>query len=91
MRDLAAGDMLPGVIENASGGFAFSPDGAWLFWIWRDENARPSKVFRRPARGGDDALIYEEPDEGMFLGVGCTADRSHILIRARTRRPARSG
>ena len=68
-------------IENAYGDFAFSPDGAWLFWIWRDENARPSKVFRRPARGGEDALIYEEPDEGMFLGVGVTADRSHILIR----------
>ncbi len=82
VRDLAAGEDLPGVIENAYGDFCFSADGAWLFWIWRDENARPSKVFRRPARGGDDALIYEEPDEGMFLGVGLTDDRSHILIQS---------
>jgi oligopeptidase B len=82
VRALAAGEDLPGVIENAYGDFCFSPDSAWLFWIWRDENARPSKVFRRAARGGDDALIYEEPDEGMFLGVGLADDRSHILIQS---------
>ncbi len=83
VRDLATGELLPGVIENAYGDFCFSADGDWLLWIWRDENARPSKVFRRPARGGEDALIYEEPDEGMFLGVGLADDRSHILISAR--------
>ena len=37
--------------ESATGDFAFSPDSRWLFWIWRDENARPAKVFRRPAAG----------------------------------------
>jgi oligopeptidase B len=82
VRDLAAGEDLPWVIESAYGDFAFSPDSRWLFWIWRDENARPSKVFRRPARGGEDVLIYEEHDEGMFLGVWTTADRGHILIGA---------
>ena len=46
----------------------FSPDSQWIFWIWRDDNARPSKVFRRPARGGEDVLVYEEADDGMFLG-----------------------
>jgi oligopeptidase B len=70
------------VIDNAYGALTFSPDSAWLYWVWRDENARPSKVFRRPSRGGDDALIYEEPDEGMFIGVDVTADRSHILIQS---------
>jgi len=82
VRDLASGEVLGAPIENANGDFAFSPDSAWLFWVWRDENARPSKIYRRPARGGDDALIYEEPDEGMFIGVDVTADRSHILIHA---------
>ena len=82
VKDLASGAALGEPIENANGDFTFSPDSAWLFWVWRDENARPSKIFRRPARGGDDALIYEEPDEGMFIGVSVTADRSHILIQA---------
>ena len=82
VRDLASGEVLPDVIDSAYGDFDFSPDSRWLFWIWRDENARPSKVFRRPARGGEDALVYEEPDEGMFLGLGVTADRSHVVIHA---------
>ncbi len=80
VKDLATGDTLPFQIDSAYGDFTFSPDSAWLFWIWRDENARPSKVFRRPARGGEDILVYEETDEGMFLGIGTTSDDSHIII-----------
>ena len=80
VKDLATDETLPLQIDSAYGDFTFSPDSAWLFWIWRDENARPSKVFRRPARGGDDVLVYKEADEGMFLGVGTTSDDSHIVI-----------
>ena len=80
IRDLTTGEILADGPQNASGSFAFSPDSQWLFWVWRDENARPAKVFRRPARGGADTLVYRETDEGMFLGVGVTADDSHIVI-----------
>ncbi len=80
VRDLATGKDLPFTIESAYGDFTFSPDSHWLFWIWRDENARPSKVYRRSARGGEDVLVYEEADDGMFLGVGTTSDDSHVLI-----------
>ncbi|MBW8814067.1 MAG: S9 family peptidase [Caulobacterales bacterium] len=85
VKDLATGAEVGPPVESAYGDFAFSPCAQWLFWIWRDENARPSKVFRRPARpgadwAGQDELVYEEADEGMFLGVGVAADDSHILI-----------
>ncbi len=80
VMDLASGIQVGETIESAYGDFCFSPDSQWLFWIWRDENARPARVFRRPARGGEDVLIYEEADEGMFIGVGTTSDDSHILI-----------
>jgi len=80
VKDLASGQEVGPPIESAYGDFCFSPDSQWLFWIWRDENARPSKVFRRPARGGTDVLVYEEADEGMFLGVGTASDDSHVLI-----------
>ena len=82
IRDLTSGDMLPGGPQSASGAFVFSPDSHWLFWVWRDANARPARIYRRPARGGEDVLIYEEADEGMFLGLGVTADDSHVLIEA---------
>jgi oligopeptidase B len=80
VKDLATGQEVGPPIESAYGDFCFSPDSQWLFWIWRDENARPAKVFRRAARGGEDVLVYDEADDGMFLGVGVTADDSHILI-----------
>lgn len=80
VKDLESGQTLDHVMDSAYGAFVFSPDSQWIFWIWRDENARPSKVFRRPARGGEDVLVYEEADEGMFLGVGVASDRSHLII-----------
>ncbi|THD65964.1 S9 family peptidase [Phenylobacterium sp.] len=80
VTDLATGEALGVAAESAYGSLVFSPDSQWLFWIWRDENARPAKVFRRPARGGPDVLVYEEADDGMFLGLGVTSDDSHILI-----------
>ena len=80
VNDVESGQQLGDPIGSAYGDFAFSPDSRWLYWIWRDENARPSKVFRRPARGGEDVMIYEEQDEGMFLGVGVTSDESHVTI-----------
>jgi oligopeptidase B len=80
VTDLATGETLGEPAESAYGSLVFSPDSQWLFWIWRDENARPAKVFRRPARGGPDELVYEEADDGMFLGLGVTSDDSHILI-----------
>ena len=83
IRDLATGEVSPDGPENATGDFAFSPDSRWLYWIWRDENARPAKIFRRPSRGGMDVLVYEEADNAMFLGVGVTADKSHMLIVCR--------
>jgi oligopeptidase B len=80
VKELATGEELGPPIESAYGDFAFSPNSQWIFWVWRDENARPAKVFRRPARGGEDVLVYEELDDGMFLGVAVASDDSHILI-----------
>lgn len=80
IKDLASGEILSDGPVDSTGDFVFSPDSCWLFWVWRDENARPTKVFRRPARGGEDRLVYQEPDEGMFLAVATTADRLYVLI-----------
>jgi oligopeptidase B len=82
VRDLASGERMADGPRSAAGDFCFSPDSRWLFWIWRDDNARPARVYRRPARGGEDVLVYQEEDEGMFLGVGLASDHSHVLIEA---------
>ncbi len=80
VRHLAPGAILPDPITSATGAFTFSPDSQWIFWINRDDNGRPDKVFRRPTRGGPATLVYDEPDEGMFLGIGRTSDDRFVVI-----------
>jgi oligopeptidase B len=82
VKDLATGAILPEPVESSTGGFCWSPDSRYLFWIWRDDHGRPAKVFRRPARGvaRDDVLVYDEPDDGFFLSVGTTASDAFIMI-----------
>lgn len=80
VRDLNTGEVLPDPIGSATGNFTFSPDSQWIFWTNRDDNGRPDKIFRRPARGGETTLVYEETDDGMFIGVGRTTDDAFVLI-----------
>ena len=82
VKDLATGEVLPGPATSAAGDFCWSPDSQYLFWVWRDDEGRPSKIFRRPARGGpaDDTLIYQEQDEGFFIGIDATQSRAFIVI-----------
>lgn len=80
VKDLATGEVLPNPIESATENFTFSPDSQWIFWTNRDDNGRPDKIFRRPARGGETTLVYEETDDGMFQSVGRTSDDAFIVI-----------
>lgn len=82
IKDLATGRVLPDPIENAYGVFVFSSDSRWIFWVYRDANSRPTKVFRRPARGGEDVLVYQELDPAFLLTVSTTASGRYVMIRA---------
>src|SRR6185295_17829794 len=82
VNDLVTDETLAGPVTNCTGDFTFSPDGAYLFWTYRDDNGRPAKIYRRPARGGEDVLVYDEPDDGFFLGVNVTESRQWIMIHA---------
>lgn len=80
VKDLATGVVLPDPIDSATGNFTFSPDSQWIFWTNRAENGRPDKIFRRPVRGGEATLVYNESDDGMFISVGRTADDAFVII-----------
>lgn len=80
IKDLATGELVGEPIENAYGDLAWSPDSQWLFWTWRDENGRPAKIYRRPARGGEAALVYEEADAGKFISVSRARSRAYLVI-----------
>jgi len=78
--DTATGDAFAPPVESAAGSFVISPDSTWLFWIYRDDHGRPSRVYRRPLTGGEDVLVFDEPDSGFFLSLSVTASRQWILI-----------
>jgi oligopeptidase B len=82
IKDLASGKVLESPVESTTGDFCFSPDSQWLYWTFRDDNGRPAKIYRRPTKGAaqDDVLIYDEPDEGFFIGVGVTASEKYVVI-----------
>lgn len=82
VRDLATGQDLPDLVEETTGDLLWSADGTRLFYIRRDAEHRPSKVYRH-VLGTDpasDVLIYEEPDKGFFVSLGETQSRAFGLI-----------
>ena len=82
VKDLETGQLLASSVANCTGNFTFSPDSQFIFWTFRDDNGRPAKVYRRPARGGEDTLVYDEPDDGFFLSVNVSESREYILLQA---------
>ena len=82
VRDIATGRLAPKPPTSAFGDFVFSPDSQWLFWVWRDASSRPARLYRRPARGGPDTLVYEEDDAAFLMEVLLSASRQYVFIRS---------
>ncbi|MBB3224941.1 prolyl oligopeptidase family serine peptidase [Pseudoduganella umbonata] len=87
VREIATGKMVVDDIGDAHGGFAFSPDGRYLYWVGRSDKGRPSTVHRRDLQAGGagtergDMLIYEEKDPAFFMGLHTTAAGGYVVIR----------
>ena len=80
--ELAAGVASPESLEDTSYGVAWANDNATVFYTRVDEAMRPHQLWRHrvgtdPA---DDVLLYEEPDDHYYLGVGRTKDDSFVLM-----------
>lgn len=62
------------------GGFTFSPSSRHLFWIWRDEHSRPTRLYRSPVEGGEPVLVHEERDPAIFMRVARTAADRFVTL-----------
>lgn len=84
IRDLTTGQDLADEIPDTRGDIAWANDGKTLFYIRLDANHRPLFVYRHvvgtPAT--DDVLVYEEKDNGYYVGLGKTQSGKFILIDA---------
>ena len=80
VKDLRTGRLLPNAAENAYGDFEFSSDSQWIFWVYRDLNSRPSRVFRRQARGGRDIVVFDEAASDFLMTVTSTSSGRYVMI-----------
>jgi oligopeptidase B len=68
------------IVDN-NGSFEWASDSLALLYVWLDDEHRPRKALRHAiGSAGQDALIYEQPDPGYFLGLNATQDRRYLLL-----------
>lgn len=81
VKDLRTGAVLPDEIPATSGGATWSAGATHLFYTTVDDAWRPHRVWRH-ALGSthDDVLVFEEPDERYFIGVGRTQSDKYLVI-----------
>jgi oligopeptidase B len=82
IRDLETGADAVTVTDEAYGSLEWANDSRTIYWVWRDENNRPRRVYRQAFDGETRELIYEESDPGYFLGVGKTDGNTWIVLSA---------
>lgn len=81
IKDLTTGEHIDTVIENTYGAFTWGANSDAIYWINRNENNRPEKIFLRKLGESTDALVFHEQDTGYFLGIERSQSDQFIFIR----------
>ena len=84
VRDIEAGAVIDGPIEDARGDVVWAADGETVFYTVLDENHRPYQV-RRHRVGSEpaaDPVVYEEADPGFFVALGKTESGRFVTVSA---------
>ena len=83
VRNIETGEDLGDVIDSADeGGAVWAADSSGFFYIERDDNQRPKRVKWHAigAAPADDAIIYEEADDGFYMGIGKSQSGQYVFI-----------
>lgn len=83
IRNMDTGEEYPETIESADGGgVVWAADSQSFFYIERDDNQRSKwvKLHRLGDDPASDRLIYEEPDDALFLGLAKSQSGDYIFI-----------
>ncbi len=84
VRDLATGTDHDDRVENTGGSIVWTADNRGFYYVELDENHRPVRV-RRHRLGtpsSEDAVVYEERDQGFFINIGTTQSDAYVVITA---------
>jgi oligopeptidase B len=80
--DLNTRQLYPETIPGTDYSFAWGNDSQTIFYTQVDEAHRPHQLFRHRLGSSidEDGLIYHEPDESLYLGVGKTRSEAYFLM-----------
>ncbi len=84
--DIETGLPLAKPCDNTAGDFVFANDSAdnslTLFWVERDDNNRPSKIWRKNIldKNAKPVLVYDELDAGFFISLGRSDTGNYVEI-----------
>ncbi|GII87832.1 protease [Sphaerisporangium siamense] len=83
-KRLDTGEALLDEIPNIFYGGSWSADGSAFFYTIVDDAWRPYRLFRHiiGTAAEEDVLVYEEPDERFWIGVGLTRSERYIVLSA---------
>ena len=82
VRDIQTGEDQGVLIETATGDVVWASDASAFYWVNKNENGRTDKVFRHTLATHEDTLIYEEADDGFFVGIDKSQSGEIIFITA---------
>ena len=81
VRDLTTGRDLPDLIEDTGAGATFDPSGRYVFYPTVDDSWRPDTIWRHHVGStGPDVVVFTEPDDRYWVGVGVTRSSQYIVI-----------
>lgn len=84
-KDLSSGKTLDDEIKGTSGDFVWADDDKTLFYVENDPKTLLTKRVKKHVLGtpvASDVVVYQEPDDSFYMGVGRSRDDKFILIRS---------
>ena len=80
IRDLASNEDIATLTDEGYGSLVWANDSRTLYWVWRDESARPKRVYRQTIDSTERELVYEEADDGFFINVDRTDGDTWVMV-----------
>jgi len=82
VKDIETGDVIDSAVTEIGYGAVWSLDGEHLFYTRLDESWRPHQVWRHEVGTEEgDVLVFEEPDERFWMGIGSSRDDAWVVIQ----------
>ncbi|GAX79477.1 hypothetical protein CEUSTIGMA_g6918.t1 [Chlamydomonas eustigma] len=81
VKDVATNKEIMGPIHNTSGDIVWSGDNQHIFFVTKDSQERPHKVWRQMiGRESKSVLVFEETDDAFYVGIGKSRSEKIIFI-----------